>query len=540
MYRLLIVDDEPFTVDGLYEMLLDEPDLDLDIYRAYSAEEAMRWLSRTKMDIVLSDIRMPEMNGLQLQQWIQSRWPRCKVIFLTGVNDIQYAQQAQRGGGVDFILKTEGDDAIVTSIRRALSTIQEDLRNEDLLIRAKGQLKELLPMLRREWFTALVEQGRPATETLPARLRELDTLLRPEEAVTLVCGRVDHWEDRFSLSDQSLLLYAVQNIAEEFMDRVVMLPVMLGGSYFVWIIQPKDAGDTEWDELPAYIQGTLESIQQTSRALLQIPVSFISYGSQANWEDIAKFYHQLKQSLIMGLGNGQEMILLYRGEESAVPASEMPALSITRIENAVEMGQKPLFLELLNELFGGLPNVFTVYAQTYYAVAVILLKQRNKMDRDDNGDDADAETTLRRLLDVNAHKTKEQAVQFLSEMGCSLIRHGKQEQDERTERIIHKLNRYIVEHLDKDLSLAVLADAVYLNPSYLSNLYKTYTGRNISDYITELRVERAKALLAESQAKVQEVALAVGFDTAGYFTRFFKKHVGVTPQEFRSRLQPKV
>ncbi|AEI40401.1 response regulator transcription factor [Paenibacillus mucilaginosus] len=536
MYRILIVDDEPFTVDGLYEMLLDELDMDLDIYRAYSAAEAMGWLTRTKMDIVLSDIRMPEMDGLQLQQWIQSRWPRCKVIFLTGVNDIQSAQQAQRSGGVDYILKTEGDEAIVQSIRRATSAIQEDLHNEDLLIRAKGQLKELLPMLRREWFTAIMEQGGLTTANLSERLRELDTILRAEEAVMLVCGRVDYWDERYSMSDQSLLLYAIQNIAEEYLDRVVMLPVMLSGSYFVWLLQPKLDGETQWDELPAYIQGTLESIQQTCRALLHIPVSFISYGSQAAWEDIVRIFHLLKQSLILGLGNGQEMILLYRGEENATPASEAPALVIPRIESAVEMGQKPLFVELLNELFRGLPNRFAVYAQTYYAVAVILLKQWNHMNRNDYGDDADAETTIRRLLDVNAHKTKEQAVQFLSEMGCHLIRHGKQEQDERTERMINKLNRYIVEHLDKDLSLAFLADVVYLNPSYLSNLYKTYTGRNISDYITELRVERAKALLAESQAKVQEVAVAVGFDTAGYFTRFFKKHVGVTPQEFRSRI----
>ncbi|MEK5061432.1 AraC family transcriptional regulator [Paenibacillus sp. FSL H7-0326] len=391
-------------------------------------------------------------------------------------------------------------------------------------------------MMRREWFTALVEQGRPATDNLPARLRELDTLLRPEEAVMLVCGRVDHWDERYSLSDQSLLLYAVQNIAEEFMDRVCMLSVMLGGAYFVWLLQPKNADETEWDELPTYIQGTLESIQQTCKALLQIPVSFISYGSQADWEDIAKIYHLLKQSLILGLGNGQEMILQYRAEESAAQISEVPAMVISRIESAVERGQKPLFLELLNELFRSLPNKFTVYAQTYYAVAVILLNQWNKMNPNDKGDCTDAETTVPRLLDVNAHKTKEQAVQFLSEMGSGLIRHGKQEQDERTERIINKLNRYIVEHLDKDLSLAYLADVVYLNTSYLSNLYKTYTGRNISDYITELRVERAKALLSQSQVKVQEVAVAVGFDTAGYFTRVFKKHVGVTPQEFRSRL----
>ncbi|MFD2329342.1 response regulator [Cohnella sp. GCM10020058] len=536
MYRLLIVDDEPFTVDGLYEMLLDEPDMELDIYRAYSGEEAMDWLARTKMDIVLSDIRMPEMDGLELQRRIQSRWPRCKVIFLTGVNDLQFAQQAQRGGGVDYILKTEGDEAIVNSIRRASSAIQEDLRNDDILVRAKGQKKELLPMLRREWFTALVDEGGPATDNLPARLLELDAPLLSQEAVTLVCGRVDRWDEKYRLSDRSLLLYAVQNIAEEFMDRVVMLPVMLDGAYFAWMLQPKEASDAAWDELPTYIQGTLESIQQTCRALLQIPVSFISYGNRAAWEDIAKIFHLLKQNLILGLGNGQEMILLYREEKNATPPSEVPAMAMNRIENAVETGFKSLYLESLNELFRRLPNQFAVYAQTYYAVAVILLNQWNRRNPGGTDSEADADATLRRLLDINAHKTKEQAVLFLSDMGCNLIRHGKQEQDERTERIIGKLNRYIAEHLNKDLSLALLADVVYLNPSYLSNLYKTYTGRNISDYITELRVERAKGLLSESQAKVQEIALAVGFDTAGYFTRFFKKHVGVTPQEYRSRL----
>jgi len=391
-------------------------------------------------------------------------------------------------------------------------------------------------MLRREWFTALLEQGGLSTANLPDRLRELDTALRSDDHVILVCGRVDHWDEHYSMSDQSLLLYAVQNIAEEYMDRVVMLPVMLGGAYFAWLIQPKNASVTNWNELPAYTQGSLESIQQTCTALLHIPVSFISHEKPIGWRDIATNYQLLKQSLILGLGNGREMILLHRGAAASEEAQAVPASLLTRIESAIEMGQKSLFLELLDELFHGQGNRFTVYAQTYYAVTVILLQQWNKTDRLDNAAEADSELKIHRLLDINAHKTKGQAVQFLSELGCNLIRHGKRVLDERTERIIQKLNRYIVEHLDKDLSLAILADAVYLNPSYLSNLYKTSTGRNISDYITELRVDKAKALLTESQAKVQDVAVAVGFDTAGYFTRFFKKHVGVTPQEFRSRL----
>ncbi|MFB5678879.1 response regulator [Paenibacillus terreus] len=538
MLRLLIVEDEPFTADGLYEMLSDVPDIEMDLYRAYSAEEAIEWMSRTKMDIVLSDIRMPEMDGLQLQQWIQARWPRCKVIFLTGISDIQYAQQAQRGGGVDYILKTEGDEAILRSVRRTWSVLQEELHNENILLRAKGQLTEMLPILRREWFMAMLEQGDQLMDNLDIRLLELDSPLNPGDRVMLVCGRVDRWSDDYSMSDQTLLIYGIQNIAEEYFERVVMLPVMLDASYFVWLIQPERSGETDgWGSVALYIQGTLESIQQTCRALLKLPVSFICHESAVEWKDIAQTFQQLKQNLILGLGNGEEMILLFGREEVPVyAATEVSRSVFSNLEIAVEMGKETLFQKLMSDLFHRLPNQFSVYAQTYYAVAVILLHQWNKTHRGDNAALAAAEATIRRLLDLNTHKTKEQAERFLSEMGINLIRQGKQKQDERTDRIIRKLNRYITEHLNEDLSLAVLADAVYLNASYLSNLYKICTGRNISDYIAELRIERAKTLLAESNAKVQDIAVAVGFGTAGYFTRFFKKHVGVTPQEFRSRL----
>ncbi|WP_336773055.1 response regulator [Paenibacillus sp. MMO-58] len=537
MLRLLIVDDEPVTADGLFEMLSEVPDLELDLYKATSAEEAISRLSRTKMDIVLSDIRMPEMDGLQLQQWIQSRWPRCKVIFLTGIRDIQYAQQVLRSGGVDYILKTEGDDAIVRSIHQATSKIFEEMKNEEFLLRAKGQRKDVLPMLRREWFASLQDQGDLTNVNHHARLQDLDTPLNPDRKVILVCGRVDRWKEDYNSSDQTLLLYAVQNIAEEYMQRAYMLPVMLGSSYFVWIIQLKSPDEMSWEEMLPYVQGTLESVQNTSREMLGIPVSFICHEQPLSWDEIPKAYKLLKQNLILGLGSGEEMILIFREQDKDHFASDVPGLLLTRIENTFDMGQDSLFEELLSELFQRVPNHFSIYAQAYYAVAVILLNQWNKIYKSGMKPDVQDEQMIGRLLDVNSHATKEQAFRFLCKIGREIFLQGKQEQDERTYRIIQKINKYIADHLNNDLSLAILAEAVYLNPSYLSNLYKTITGRNISDYITELRVERAKKLLEESHAKVQDIALAVGFDTAGYFTRFFKRHVGVTPQEYRSRLK---
>jgi two-component system response regulator YesN len=535
MYRLLIVDDEPFTVDGLYEMLSNTTGFDLDIYKAYSAEEAIHRLSRTKMDIVLSDIRMPEVDGLQLQSWIRAQWPRCKVIFLTGINDIQYAQQAQRSGSIDYILKTEGDEVILASIRKAIDAIQDELLNEDVLIRAKSKLKEVQLMLRKEWFMTMLEQGDPNEENLPARLRDLDTSLDAREKILLVCGRVDRWNEKYNMSDQTLLLYAIQNIAEEFMEKVIMLPVMLDNSYFVWLIQPKYADELEWNETSLYVQGTLESIQQTCKSLLNLPISVISQREPLVWQDISRTFIKLKQQLILGIGNGEEMNLVYN-EEEAEPAVELSGLTLQRIESAVEMGKEQLYRDLIAELYQRLPNRFSIYVQVYYAIAVILLNKWNKLHRFSQANDGYDESVVDKLLNVNGHKSKELAFQYLSESGAAIIQLGKNVQDDRTERIIQKLNRYIAEHLDKDLSLAVLAEAVYLNPSYLSNMYKIHTGRNISEYITEMRLEKAKFLLAETQAKVQEIGSAIGFETAGYFTRFFKKHVGVTPQEFRSRL----
>jgi two-component system response regulator YesN len=257
MKKLLIVDDEPYTVDGLYQMLSECSLYQFDLFRSYSTDEAIQRLLSTKIDIVISDIRMPGMDGIELLRWISERWPSCKVIFLTGYGDIQYAQQAIRLGCSDYILKTEGDEAILASIGRAINKLNDEALNE-------------------------------------------------------------------------------------------------------------------------------------------------------------------------------------------------------KIHLSTNAGNEKLIIETTNE---------TV---------------------------------------------------------------------QRTHHVIRKLNKYVHENLSRDLSLDTLANLVYMNPSYLSTLYKQFTGKNISDYITELRVAKAKDMLLQSSLKIHEIGEEVGFSNSGYFTRFFKKHVGVTPQEYRN------
>lgn len=96
--------------------------------------------------------------------------------------------------------------------------------------------------------------------------------------------------------------------------------------------------------------------------------------------------------------------------------------------------------------------------------------------------------------------------------------------------------KYIEQNMDKDLSLIMLADVVYLNPSYLSHLFKIQMGMTISEYIKDARLNRCKTMLADPQYHIHQVAKAVGYDNASYFTRFFKKMTGMTPQAYRQQL----
>jgi len=101
-------------------------------------------------------------------------------------------------------------------------------------------------------------------------------------------------------------------------------------------------------------------------------------------------------------------------------------------------------------------------------------------------------------------------------------------------KVIQKIKSYISENLEKDLSLTRLAEVVYLNPSYLSRLYKQATGENLSDYITERRIAHARELLASTNMKISDISAAVGISNPAYFTILFKKYTGISPQQYRN------
>ncbi|WP_246073222.1 response regulator [Paenibacillus dokdonensis] len=140
MYRLLIVDDEPVIVNGLVQLFQENTEFELDVCKAYSAKEALETAKKMKLDILVSDIRMPHKSGLQLVDEITYYWPHCRVIFLTGYSEFEYVHEALRKSADNYILKTEGIDPIFEAVKKASAKLDEEnrcrIREETLYVPA--------------------------------------------------------------------------------------------------------------------------------------------------------------------------------------------------------------------------------------------------------------------------------------------------------------------------------------------------------------------------------------------------------------------
>jgi len=542
MHRILIVDNEPIIVDGLFDLFDEAEDLDLDILKAYSAADAMKHLNQHDVDIVLSDIHMPGMNGLELQQKIKENWPRCKVIFLTGFNDFTYVQAALRNGGADYILKSESDERIVEALKNAIATLAESDEKQRFLLEAKRELELAKPLLQKEFILGVLDGERQVT---PLLLEERGMPLSYEQPLLLILGRIDEGMDKYNSADQLLMLYAMHNIAQEYLASSIVFPVMYDFKRFIWFLQPKEAETVGWLDNIHEVQETLDFIQQTCKQLLKLSISIVTHDKSCTWGEVPATFSGLLGLFRRGLGLGKEVLLVNTSTtctsastaqtQFSMEASAMlPNLrnSLKLLEQYLDNGAYEPFCAVCHSTLEQATSSYTVYLDTYYKIASLILSYFTRMD---TAQEVVSSGELEGLLRIEEQPTWEAASHRLQDIVKRLFNNRNLEREENNHLIINRLHQYIHNHLGGDLSLQVLSAVVHLNPSYLSRLYKQLTGHGIAEYITEQKLEKAMHLLKESSLKVHEIAGQIGWES-GYFIKSFKRSTRMTPQEYRERI----
>ncbi|MFC5402721.1 response regulator [Cohnella soli] len=548
MFNVLLVDDEPFIVDSMFNMLERSDRNELLLWKATSAPEAIEIMQENRIDILITDVRMPGMNGIELVERVKKHWRNCKVIFLSGYSDYEYLQSALRHDAFDYLLKPVDDDTILDTLQRGILEIETELQTLDVMARAELQLQKAQNLLQKEFVESLLTSQPPAANTIQSQLRELQIPLLPDRSFIMMLGRVDRWPQDYSPKDKLLMQNAVHNIVEEYLHRICRIQSFSESRYSVWLIQIDEPDSPDEDQskiqdpakLQWYINELLEKIQQSIRHYLRLPVSFVLSKPDVEWGQIHQAYHSMRELIQRGIGLDEEIILVEQADDMLVRFGGPEWMSqdvrkhINQLLSLLESGNGAAFRqELTRFLQLAQRSVFLDYAfqlEIFAHLSAMFLTYMNA--RKLTGAIANA-PGLDPLAHYGKHANWPALETYFLQLTDRLLSLAEGERKDQKKEIIDQVDAYIVDNLQRNISLSHLAKRFHLSPFYLSRLFHAEKGISLSDRTKMLKISKAMELLLVDGIKIQEVALELGFDNVPYFTKFFKKNVGITPLEYK-------
>lgn len=252
--RVLVVDDEPIIVRCIEDLLICQDSLDLDIVTANSAGEALKWLEKLKIDIMLTDIEMPEMSGIQLISAAKQRWPMLKAIVLTAHSNFDYAYQAIQLGVEGYLLKTDQDERIVQQVCKAIEKLEEEMEQARQMEGSARLESAALKLMHRQLFLHLISGVHGEDETDIWNTLVGLGFARGEAPIFLIQALASPDGAEASAHLETLM----QVFVADKMRTTVFQP---RDGMMYWLIQPSHSTDKNRNEFVLWLKGTLEMVQ---------------------------------------------------------------------------------------------------------------------------------------------------------------------------------------------------------------------------------------------------------------------------------------
>lgn len=542
MIKILIVDDEPIIANGLYA-LLEHASEDYEVYKSFSAQEALDLLMKIRMDLVLSDIKMPGISGIEMLEKIKKQWPSCHVIFLSGYSDFNYVQSALQFGADSYLLKSQGDDIILQTVAHSVQMIHDESCSDFWQKRIQEELVNARPLLCHDFLWKLLLGEIYEKDQIETQLLNLGLPLTTDSFFLLVGGRIDRLPDSQNSMEQSTgLLEQIDAVFTEYLSsKINTSGVYWDQRYLIWILQPLQRTEVDAEYLNCFISGMLEKIQSHCLEQMRTEISFVMDPVPCTYENLPCSYAQVRSVLTYHLSPRDEMLLGkigFFGEgtdfEANLSLNEIPDILMRDLTTSFEYHQKESFCIALKKLLDYLTadSKPAIQIETYHRLSLFFLEQMNK-----TGRSGEFLNTFHGFepFSMPFEQWRGKLYQAFIPLEEWLFQGADESHSKRFHQMVSILHQYIDHNLDKDLSINALAEIVYLNPVYLSRAYKQATGGNLSEYVLKRRIDTAKLLLRQPDKKISDTAYLVGFESAAHFSRVFKKITGKTPQEYRNQ-----
>lgn len=523
MLKIMIVDNEAAIRKGLIHCIRWEALGCVIAAQAVDGIDALEQVPGVQPDIIISDIRMPGMDGLELARRINEQYPHIKVIMLTGFPDFEYAQRAIQYQVVDFVLKPTSIESLTQAIEKAKARIAEEQSNQELERRLASKSEQNLLLERGMLLHDLIHRVDLSNLYVINRIAQLGLNLTRYHVLRLdIAPLYSDAED--SNTDLLPYLHQAQEVLCDSIGEYDIYFAPYGGQACYAVVCTADT-----DTLAARCQETVDVLSSLPRFSLSIGISRF-FSDPMCMADAANQADQAVQ------------FACYTADTSVQRFDQLPEIppqalqrvfdDLRLLKSAIENQNASASHDILLRLFtfmreNKLPvDTVRSVCLNIHQFCISLLFQPDAAQHLSASQDL---PMLKRLIEGGSLPQLEKDMQ---EFVQHILAQAGGNTDDGADAV-HTVQNYVRQHYAEDLSLEFLAGMVYLSPAYLSRLFKRETGETLSAYVQNVRIEQAKTLLRTTSLKTYEVAERVGIPDPVYFSRIFKKVTGIKPRDFR-------
>ena len=506
-FKVLIVDDEINIINGL-ALLIERylPECRI-VGMAYDGEQGIHQALVSQPDIVLTDIRMPQADGIALIRRLKEAGSQARFIILSGYTEFEYAKSAISLGVEDYILKPVEEDELCAVIKKVCASLE--MQNQ--------QIKQIREYGLREILTASGER-----RNIRLKLSVLDFSLDAERYLCVV------WE--YDDREEKPALAGLKESAAKCLDfcrTVLTVPFLKSLAVLILVY------DKENEEKPG--KAVIRMKQQLSKNMdMEFSVGIGLSCSRP--EGICESFEEARCALNYKVIKGSGSVISYKEIQNLQTNQTLVDMQdVKQLEDCIDSMDDSGCRRAVDQIFKKLEHAGDVSLTDLQILSLnLVLSGIRKIPFMQFQLNSYLGINILSLESISRFRTVEQLKNWIVNMLKSMNELMLKENLPQRRDIVAEIKEYINKNYNQEISLNDIADRFYMNPYYLSQLFKKRTGETYQKYLTDIRMNRARKLLEETDLKIYEISEIIGYNDSNYFSRVFERQAGMKPLEYRT------
>lgn len=527
MYKIMLADDEGIVIDSLRYIIENNFGNLCSVEFAKTGRSVIELAESYRPDIAIMDIQMPGINGIEAMKEIKKFNASTIFIVISAYDKFDYAKEAINLGVLEYLNKPIDKECIVSVLKRAMETIDKDRekRSYDLLIREK--METVVPIIESGMIYTILFQEEYAQDS-----ENYKNLLGIWEnygyMMVIEFGDEAEGTHLTNVVGAGVKIQAyyhdIKDIVKDYLDCIVG-PIMANK---IVVFVPFESPEADYNERIKVIEAAREIVQKLRQ---KTETEFkIGIGSVKELHSLAESYKEALNSLKAVTGSVAHVKDLPIG---CAYEKDYPIQTEKAIFEYTQKGDVARVYEEASHFFEWMVEK---YAENFIDIKLKVLEfvlWGEHLAYESGGmtyhfkSRTDYLPAVMNFSDLDG--LREWFVTKLSEACRNVIA----KKEEQSSSLISRAKSFINSHYKNDISLDDVSREIDISPYYFSKLFKEETGANFIEYVTNIRIEKAKALLSDTELSIKEICAEVGYQDPNYFSRIFKKNVGVTPTEFK-------